>query len=143
MSGRALARATGRCRPSPGFTLIELMVVVAIIAILAAIALPSYRRHVLHANRAAAESLMMEIASAQERYLIDKRSYGSLDDLGYGTQPVSVSANYKLDMTVSAGPPPSYSITATAQGSQAADTGCTKLTLGGDGSKGPTTGCWK
>lgn len=129
-----------------GFTLIELMIVVAIVAILAAIAIPSYRRYVLHGNREAAESLMLEIASAQERYLVDNRAYApDTATLGYSSsvQPPAVSANYDLSLATVAGPPPSYVITAVPKGSQVADTLCGTLKLSGDGTKSPSADCWK
>lgn len=129
-----------------GFTLIELLIVVAIVAILAAIAVPSYRRYVLHGNREAAESMMLEIASAQERYLVDNRSYATdTATLGYSStvQPPAVSSNYKITMAPQAGPPPSYVITATRINGQVNDT-CGTLTLAGDGTKTPTPAtCWK
>ncbi|WP_201313791.1 type IV pilin protein [Dyella sp. EPa41] len=129
-----------------GFTLIELLIVVAIVAILAAIAVPSYRRYVMHGNREAAESLMLEIASAQERYMVDNRGYAAdVGTLGYGpsAQPTGVSSNYDLAVATSSGLPPTYSITATPKtGSPQANDSCGKLTLGADGNKQPT-GCWK
>ena len=82
---------------SRGFTLIELMITVAIVAILAAIALPSYYQYILRSNRSAAESLMQEMASAQERYMVDARQFASsASALGYGTLPHTASANYTL-----------------------------------------------
>lgn len=131
---------------APGFTLIELLVVVAIVAILASIAIPSYRRHVLHGNREAAESLILEIASAQERYMVDNRSYApDVATLGYSSsvQPPAVSANYIVSLAPVAGPPPSYVITAVPQGGQVEDTACATLTLSGDGTKSPSADCWK
>ncbi len=120
---------------------------VAIVAILAAIALPNYRRHVLHGNREAAESLMLEIASAQERYMVDNRSYApDTATLGYASsvQPPGVTANYNVTLTPQAGPPPSYTITAVPKGGQVADTTCATLTLKGDGTKNPIPAtCWK
>ncbi|MDG2540076.1 type IV pilin protein [Dyella jiangningensis] len=130
-----------------GFTLIELMIVVVIVAILAAIAIPSYRRYVLHGNREAAESLMLEIASAQERYLVDNRSYApDTSSLGYASsvQPPAVASNYKITLAPQAGPPPGYLITATPINGQISDTTCGTLTLSGDGTKNPTPNtCWK
>ena len=132
---------------SRGFTLIELMITVAIVAILAAIALPSYYQYILRSNRSAAESLMQEMASAQERYMVDARQFASsASALGYGTLPNTVSPNYTLAVATSAGPPPSYTITATPINGQLRDTGCMTLILNGDGGKLASTGatnCWK
>ena len=54
-----------------GFTLIEVLIAVAIVAILAAIALPSYQRYVTRTSREAAESMLMELANAQERIYLN------------------------------------------------------------------------
>lgn len=147
---RTRLRQTQVVSRTRGFTLIELMITVAVIAILAAIAVPSYYQYTLRSNRSAAESVMQEIASAQERYLVDSRQFaGSLSVLGYNV-PNTVAPNYKVDLastgSVSGGIPPGYTITATPQGSQVRDTGCKTLTLNGDGSKsasGTATNCWK
>lgn len=96
-----------------GFTLVELMVAVAIIGILAAIALPSYNQYVVRSNRAAAQSYLMELSQAQAQYLADTRSYaGSASDLGM-TDPGPVSAKYEVKITLVEGPPQGYTITAT------------------------------
>ncbi|WP_082027177.1 type IV pilin protein [Serpentinimonas maccroryi] len=66
-------------RRSPaGFTLIELMIVVAIIAILAAIALPSYQRHITETRRSAATACLLELAQFAERYYTNNMSYAGL-----------------------------------------------------------------
>lgn len=58
-----------------GFTLVELMIAVAIIAILASIAVPNYSQHLVKSRKAAADSFLMDIAQLQEQYLLDNRSY--------------------------------------------------------------------
>jgi type IV pilus assembly protein PilE len=137
-----------RARLDAGFTLIELMVTMAIVAILAAIAYPSYIQYVVRGNRAAAESFLLEVSTLQERFLVDNRAYApSLATLGYTSVPSTVSSAYQITVNVVPGPPPSYVLTATPAGSQAAnDTACGTLTLSATGDKtasGGGTGCWK
>ena len=129
-----------------GFTLIELVIVVAIVAILAAIAVPSYRNYVMRGNRNAAEGVMLDMAAAEERYLIDNRAYtNSNAQLGYAG---NVDPNYAIVVATSSGLPPSYTITATpiAGGPQAGDAACNVLTLTNAGDKkasGSSTQCWQ
>ena len=67
-----------------GFSLIELMVVVAIIGILAALAYPSYLDHVRKGHRAKGQALLMELAQRQQNFLMTRRRYASsLEELGY------------------------------------------------------------
>lgn len=118
-----------------GFTLIELMITVAIIAILASIALPAYQEHVRRGHRAAAQSEMMDIANRQQQFFLANRSYAAdLAGLSY-TLPAAVSAKYTAGVAASnAATPPNFTITFTATGSQSADG---NLTLNSEGVKTP------
>lgn len=60
---------------SLGFTLIELMIIVVIMAILASIAYPSYKNHVIRSNRSAAQSQLLDLANREQQYLLAQRSY--------------------------------------------------------------------
>lgn len=124
---------------SQGFTLIELMVAVAIIGILAGLAWPSYRNYVMRANRSAAQQFMLDIANREEQYMLDARSYATgssaLTSLNL-TVPTAVSPNYTLSVAAVTGPPVGYLITATAIGNQLTDG---NLTLSSAGTKTPTS----
>jgi type IV pilus assembly protein PilE len=128
-----------------GFTLIELMTVVALVAILAMIALPSYQQYIRKAKRSVAQQYMMEMASRQEQYRLDQFKY-TLDltgspPSGLGTtMPSEISGKYTFVATSNTTPPLDFTITATAQGDQVADGG--PLTLTNTGVKGPAE-LWK
>jgi len=83
---------------SSGFTLIELMMVVAIISILLAIAVPAYNEYVNRAHRAAAQQFLMDVAQRQEQYLLDNRQYATLLGVGAGglgmSTPTDVATDY-------------------------------------------------
>ena len=120
-----------------GFTLVELMIAVAIIGILASIAIPSYVEYVKKGRRASAQSHLMDIAQRQQQYLLDARTYAaSLTTLGV-TTPTDVANYYTIQVNV-ADAPPSFTITATAQGTQVSDG---NLTLDSTGAKTPV-GKW-
>jgi type IV pilus assembly protein PilE len=77
-----------------GFTLIELMIVVVIIAILASVAIPSYTGYITDARRQGAVQEMLKIASAQEQFFMDNKAYAStLVALGYDAQPIGTDVN--------------------------------------------------
>ena len=102
-----------------GFTLIELMIAVAIVGILTMIALPQYKQYVIRSNRTAAESFMMDVANREKQYLLDARIYAidggtpALSLLSM-TPPADVASNYTFTVTVPVPTPaPSFTITAT------------------------------
>ena len=129
-----------------GFTLIELMIVVVIVAIIASIGYPSYTNYTTKARRAAAEGFMMNVATKQEQYFLDARTYTTT--VGAGglalAVPDDVAKHYTVTVAINAaGAPPSYTITATPVGAQLTqDTKCGTLTLTQSGAKTPASDCW-
>lgn len=116
-----------------GITLIELMVVVAIIGILAAIAYPAYGQYVKRGHRSSAQAYLLDLAHAQSQYLADNRAYAeSVDDLV--PTPASVAERYEIE--IEAPTPTTYTITATPI-ETASQHGDDPLTINQAGTKTP------
>lgn len=140
-------------RQRQGFSLVELMVAVAIIAILAAIAIPQYTRYTFRARRADGQKLLMAIANAEERYYAQQNKYADLKTIGFASTTTATSDSGYYTATVTATTvntfvAQGFLATATPQGAQAKDV-CTSLTLTDTGVKNPlpttttTNGtCW-
>ena len=137
---------------APGFTLIELMITVAIVAIIAAIAVPMYGEQMKKTRRADAYACLMDGSQHQEDFFYQNNTYTTnLANLGLGAAPVSCGeGNYTLSAATGASGniATSYLLTATRAGTQAQDTKCGDLTLGSTGAKGnlnasrPASECW-
>lgn len=137
-----------------GFTLIELMVTVAIVGILASIAYPSYQESVMKSRRADAKGALLGLANAMERHFTETNSYlGAGTTSGNTGAPTIFSATSPVDggtpyynLTINAATASSYLLKATPIGAQANDK-CGTLSLTQAGVRGisttiPVTDCW-
>ena len=132
-----------------GFTLLELMIVIVIVAILAGVGYPAYVGYADRARRADGRSFLLDAAARQERYFFDNNRYTTTTgDLGYtSSPPSSPEGNYTLTVAVGAtgSIATSYALTAAPTYTERATT-CGNLTLDSRGAKGQAGGtseiCW-
>jgi len=128
-----------------GFTMIELMIVVAIVGILMAISVPAYQGYVMRSHRTDAHSSLLDIAARQERFVAQNPAGYTdeiVDDLNMASAN-STEGYYTL--TVTSAPCADfancYTIVATAAGNQANDTDCPSISYNSAGTKSPAA-CW-
>lgn len=122
-----------------GFTLIELMIAVVIIAILGGIAYPSYTKQIQKSRRSDAHGTLSSYAMKFEEFYSNNYTYTGADTYyGLNATPNSPNSFYRMSATASGD---TYTITATAIGSQARDTSCAAITLDHVGNKLPAA-CW-
>ena len=122
-------------RRTGGFTLVELMIACVVLAIIVAVAMPSYQAQVRKSRRADARNAVLDLAGREERFLSISNSYSQTPgDVGYTAFPMTVNNGYyQLNVTVpdpnQPGVTPSYLITATSFGPQVTDTDCQTFTV--------------
>ncbi len=129
-------------RRAGGFTLVELMITVAIIAILSAFAYPAYTSHLVKGNRAAAKAFMVAVANREQQYLLDARSYGvvttnaEFSSVLNMTVPTEVSNIYTVTVAYVGGNSRTFMITAVPISTKANKNDGT-MTLDNTGAKTP------
>ncbi len=146
-----------------GFTLIEMMIVVGLIGIISAIAIPSYMSYVQKGKRADAKVELMRLAQMQESYFVQNLSYAKdlttgAGGLGLGATVTSEQNEYTISITPTPGgctgttatPCTGYTLTANPAGSQAGDKACLGFTLTNTGARGVSPAatdtarnCWR
>jgi len=130
-------------RNESGMTLVELMVVLLIVAVLASIALPSYRQYVLRSHRVEAKTALLNLAAAQEKYYLTNNTYADDIDL-LGLSGVTENGWYDIEITDGDTVGFSATATATAKDQQDTDTRCASFTIDSTGLKTATsTDCWQ
>ena len=123
-----------------GFTLVELMITVVVIALLAMVAIPAYNDSVQKARRADAKSTLTSAASRMEQYFLDNKTYTlDLTNLGYSASPAdSIDGHYTVSVLAATGGCPiatCYELKAVPKDS---DTYCQTLTLDSNGTQDVT-----
>ncbi len=142
----------GRAR---GFTLIELMVVIAIVAVLSTIAVSSYRTYVLRASRTEGRMALLAIQVAQEKFFLQNNAYAQdiatviappPGGLGINLDAAGVTSGGNYTISFAAATATTYRLQADATGHQTDDTAaCLQFTIDEQGARTPpeSSGCWR
>lgn len=145
-------------KPQRGVTMLELLMVVAIIAMISAFAYPSYTQYVVNTKRTAATSILLQVADRQQQFFMDNKSYtADLTNLGFANNPLIIGDDGRVlaagdpdsvySVVLSNITPTTYTATAAPLNAQATrDSDCGSLTLdqtGAKGHSGPGSDCWR
>ena len=145
-------------KPQRGVTMLELLMVVAIIAMISAFAYPSYTQYVVNTKRTAATSILLQVADRQQQFFMDNKSYtADLTNLGFANNPLIIGDDGRVltagdaesvySVALTNVTPTTYTATATPLNGQATrDTKCGSMTLdqaGAKGHSGPGQDCWR
>jgi type IV pilus assembly protein PilE len=136
-------------RHARGFTLIEVMITVAIVAILAAIAYPAYQDQIRKSRRSAAQGVLLQVASREQQLFLDARQYVAAADVAaLASTNIRVNVDSSLQSaygfsvatTAVAGAVPTFTVTATPTGNQTSDQ-CGTMTVNESNVKTAAAGC--
>lgn len=138
-----------------GFTLIELIITIAVIAVLLAVGIPNYQDYIVRSNRAVGKAELMEVAARQEHYFLNNKQYADdLTNLGYPANPyfidregtaMAAAGNGTIyQISIAASDNLSFTLALTRQGFQLKDTDCGDFGLDEAGSRTPVNpaSCW-
>ncbi len=128
-----------------GVSLLELMIVVLIVGILAAIAYPNYREYVVRAKRTEAQAALLQIATKQESVYLQTNTYTQdLTALGFATTPVFMTDSESYNVSVGLASANDFTATATYLKGGDEATRCLTFQIDGRGAKtsAPDTNCW-
>lgn len=146
MNGRkhrlAVARAMHRMR---GITLLELMIVVVVVSILAAVAYPNYREFTARAKRNEAKAALLRIATNQERFYLQNNTYTTdMTDLGFPVADNYITDSESYNVRVPSADASNFTATATYRLGGAESSKCNVFQLDGRGTRTstPDTDCW-
>lgn len=125
-----------------GFTLMELMVAVAIVGIIAAIALPAYNDQMMRSRRSDGQTALMNAAALMEHYYTENNTYVGANPTTLGITALSAQGFYRISVPAASATAFTLNATPVATGPQAADT-CGTLTIDNTNTKGPNPSvCW-
>lgn len=143
--GAFLYKESSMVKKMRGITLLELMIVVVVIGILAAIAYPNYRDFVSRAKRNEAKAALLQIATNQERFYLNNNTYTSdLTVLGFATTPTFVTGSNAYTISVGAANANNFTATATYNNVDNESGKCSSFQIDGRGQRtsAPLGDCW-